>query len=372
MKIGILTFWQTEDNYGQLLQCFATQTYLQSLGHETFLVRTTNGHNYNPSFKEQCIDKVRTAYRLYRYPWYFTKNAIASGLYLLTHGKFRKHNIDIGFENFRQQYLHCTKVYTLGELQNNPPIADAFVVGSDQIWNTTDGIYFLSWAKDNVKKLAYAASFGSRHSSTDFCELISPWLKRFDAVSVREESGITLCKDAGRSDAECVVDPTMLLDAQDYRQIASSRILKDKYMFIYFLGTRTMIDWKQIHQFAKQEHLKIVYVASQGQVDKFEHTHASIQEWLSLIDNAEYVLTNSFHGTVFTLLFGKKFLTYPVCGAAAKMNDRITTLLNPLGLGEHIYNGNINMLELPIDYESVHKQMAERSCKGKNFLNKNI
>ena len=372
MKIGILTFWQTEDNYGQLLQCFATQTYLQSLGHETFLVRTTNGHNYNPSFKEQCMDKLRTAYRLYRYPWYFTKNALSSTAYLLTHGKFRKHNIDIGFENFRQQYLHCTKVYTLGELHNNPPIADAFVVGSDQIWNTTDGIYFLSWAKDSVKKLAYAASFGSRHSSTDFCELISPWLKRFDAVSVREESGITLCKEAGRCDVECVVDPTMLLDAQDYRKIASKRTRKEKYMFIYFLGTRTVIDWKQIHQFAKRKHLKIVYVASQGQVDKYEHTHASIHEWLSLIDNAEYVLTNSFHGTVFSLLFGKKFLTYPVSGVATKMNDRITTLLNPLSIDNHIYNGDIKVLDIPIDYDMVHKLMADHSFKGKEFLNKNI
>lgn len=372
MKIGILTFWQTEDNYGQLLQCYATQTYLQSLGHETFLVRTTNGRNYNPSFKEQCIDKVRTAYRLYRYPWYFTKNAIASGLYLLTHGKFRKHNIDIGFEKFRQQYLHCTKVYTLGELQNNPPIADAFVVGSDQIWNTTDGIYYLSWAKDDVKKVAYAASFGSRHSSNDFCQLISPWLKRFDAVSVREESGITLCKDAGRSDAECVVDPTMLLTASDYRKIATRSLHKEKYLFIYFLGTRTDISWKQIHAFAQSKGLQIVYVASQGQVDKFEHTHASIHNWLALIDNAEYVLTNSFHGTVFALLFGKRFLTYPVCGVAAKMNDRITTLLHPLGLGEHIYKGDISNVELDIDYVQVHKKMNERAVRGKEFLKNNL
>ena len=205
MKIGILTFWQTEDNYGQLLQCYATQTYLQSLGHETFLVRTTNGHSYNPSFKEQCIDKLRTAYRLYRYPWYFIKNAVSCAWYLATHGKFRKHVIDLGFEHFRKQYLHCSEIYTLQQLQEHPPVADAFVVGSDQIWNTTDGIYFLSWAKDGLKKIAYAASFGSRTTTADFCQLIGPWLKRFDAVSVRELSGIDMCSKAGRNDAECVV-----------------------------------------------------------------------------------------------------------------------------------------------------------------------
>lgn len=372
MKIGILTFWQTEDNYGQLLQCYATQTYLQSLGHDTFLVRTTNGHNYNPSFKEQCIDKIRTAYRLYHYPWYFTKNAVCSAAYLLTHGKFRRHDINMEFEEFREKYLHCSEIYTLRQLQDNPPMADAFVVGSDQIWNTTDGTYFLSWTRDDIKKIAYAASFGSRTSSDDFSRLIGPWLKRFDAVSVREASGVDLCRDAGYDDAECVVDPTMLLTASDYRKIESSKFPKEKYLFIYFLGTRTEIDWKQIHSFAKRKRLKIVYVASQGQVDKFEHTHASIHDWLALIDNAEYVLTNSFHGTVFTLLFGKKFLTYPVCGAAAKMNDRITTLLHPLGLDGHIYNGDINNVEFAIDYVHIHKQMSERATKGKEFLKKNL
>ena len=372
MKIGILTFWQTEDNFGQLLQCYATQTYLQSLGHETFLVRTINGHSYNPSFKEQCINKLRTAYRLYHYPWYFTKNAVASGIYLLAHGKFRKHVIDLGFESFREHYLHCTKVYTLDELRKNPPQADAFIVGSDQIWNTTDGIYFLSWAKDETKKIAYAASFGARRSTLDFCQLIAPWLKRFDAVSVREDSGLKICEDAQRKDTVCVVDPTMLLEAADYRKIAKSSVPHEKYLFIYFLGTRTMINWKQIHRFAKEKRLKIVYVASQGQVDKFKHTQASIHEWLALIDNAEYVLTNSFHGTVFTLLFGKKFLTYPVCGVAAKMNDRISTLLKPLGLETHIYDGNINKVESTIDYKYVHSVMRERADKGKSYLKSHL
>ena len=114
--------------------------------------------------------------------------------------------------------------------------------------------------------------------------------------------------------------------------------------------------------------MKIIYVASQGQEDKFKHTQASIHEWLSLIANAEYVITNSFHGTVFTLLFGRKFLTYPVTGVAIKMNDRITTLLNPLGLGNHIYSGSIRVIEESIDYAEVHRIMQKRGAKGCELL----
>lgn len=114
--------------------------------------------------------------------------------------------------------------------------------------------------------------------------------------------------------------------------------------------------------------MKIVYVASQGQEDKFKHTQASIHKWLSLIANAEYVITNSFHGTVFTLLFSKKFLTYPVTGVAIKMNDRITTLLKPLGLGDHIYSDSISTIEEYIDYVEVHRIMQEDRAKGCELL----
>lgn len=367
MKIGILTFWKTEDNYGQLLQCYASQAYLRSLGHETFLVRTTNGSEYNPTFKQKLMGKARTAYRLLPYPFYLMKRVLGSAFYTLTHGKLRTHTIDLGFEQFRQEYLHCTKVYTLEELQTNPPEADAFVVGSDQIWNTRDGIYYLSWARDNVRKIAYAASFGGCDTLPEDV-LLAKWLGRFDYVSVREQSGVGICKKAGYNDAECVVDPTMLLTAEDYLKIASSDYPKEKYLFIYFLGTRTNINWKEIRTFAKKKGLKIVYVASQGQEDKFKHAEATIHQWLSLIAHAEYVITNSFHGTVFTLLFGRKFMTYPVTGVAVKMNDRITTLLEPLDLNHHIYSDSILTIEEDIDYGKVHRIMQDGSAKGRELL----
>lgn len=368
MKIGILAFWKTEDNYGQLLQCYATQMFLRSLGHETFLVKATNGNEYGPTLKEQLIDKIRTAYRLKSYPLYFLKRACGSIFYTLTHGKLRKHSTLRGFEEFRKQYLNCTEEYTLDMLRSNPPVADAFIVGSDQIWNTTDGIYFLSWANDTVKKVSMAASFGSRQASDDFCNLISSWLKRFDLITVREKSGLDICVRSGISNAHLVPDPTLLLRKEDYLNIASKNKSERPYIFIYFLGTRTKINWLEIHAFAKSKGLKIVYVGSQGVEDKFKKLEPTIAEWISLMANAEFVITNSFHGTVFAMQFHKRFMVYPVTGAAAKMNDRLTTLLTPLKLNSRIYNGTLSIMEDEIDYNEVYKSLDANTVMAKKLF----
>ncbi len=365
MKIGILTFWKTEDNYGQLLQCFATQMFLRSLGHETFLVKATNGNEYVPTLKGQLIDKVRTAYRLKSYPLYFLKRACGSVFYTLTHGKLRKHYTQRGFEEFREQYLNCTSEYTLDMLRSNPPEADAFMVGSDQIWNTTDGIYFLSWANDAVKKVSMAASFGSRRATDDFCSLISPWIKRFDLITVREKSGVEICAASGIDNAHLVPDPTLLLRKDDYLNIASNNKPEYPYIFIYFLGTRTKINWSEIHALAKSKGLKIVYVGSQGVEDKFKKQEPTIAEWISLIANAEFVITNSFHGTVFAMQFHKRFLVYPVIGAAAKMNDRLTTLLTPLKLNCRVYNETLSIIEEEIDYKAVYEILDANTAMAK-------
>ena len=370
MKIVILTFWQSEDNYGQLLQCFALQRYLQSLGHETFLVRTINNSaNKKKSIKEQFSYKLRTAYRLRIYPIYLLKRVISSLCYFIWYREFREHHINRGFENFRQKYLHCSNIYTLTELQQNPPLADTFITGSDQIWNTTDGIYFLSWVYKDIPKIAYAASFGARKNTAEFCDLIKPWLARFNHISVREESGVAICQRAGRNDAICLPDPTLLLDSQDYIPISSNNYPKERYILIYFLGTRTAIRWKEIHTFARKNNLKIIYVASQGQEDKFEKVNATIHDWLALISHAEYVITNSFHGTVFSLIFKRKFLVYPIIGPAAQMNDRIITLLNPLNLSNRWYQkGEISTIKTDIDYQSVYQKLQEKQKSARDIL----
>lgn len=371
MKIGILTFWKTEDNYGQLLQCYATQAYLHSLGHETFLVKAITGREYNPTFKGQLFSKLRTLYRLSPYPFYLAKRATASLLYTLAHGKLKPDITNRGFEDFRKIYLNCTpKEYTLEELTMTPPSADAFIVGSDQIWNTTTGLYFLSWVKEDILKVSMAASFGSRDYSDDFGSLITPWLQRFDLITVRENSGLEICSKCGIENSHLVPDPTLLLRADDYLKIASKSRITQPYLFIYFLGTRTKINWKEIHAFAKSRNLKIVYVGSQGQEDKFHKEEPTVNEWLSLMTNADYVITNSFHGTVFAIQFRKQFMVLPVTGVAERMNGRLTTLLNPLGLSDHIYSNNLKNITMPIDYDDIFSTLDKGTDNAKNIFSK--
>lgn len=373
MKIGILTFWKTEDNYGQLLQCYATQTFLRSLGHETFLVRATNGREYNPTLKQKLLSKLRTAYRLSPYPLYMLRRAAGSALYTLRHGRLKPSASarSRGFERFRTDYLNATqKEYTLEMLESDPPEADGFLVGSDQIWNTTDGIYFLSWAGEDVIKGSIAASFGSRTPSEEFVNLVSPWLRRFNLVTVREKSGLRICEEAGRDDARLVPDPTLMIPVADYVRIASEALCPEEpYLFVYFLGTRTRIDWKQIHRFARSQGLKTVYVGSQGQEDKFPKVEPAIEEWLGLMKNASFVITNSFHGTAFALMFGKRFMVYPVSGPASRMNDRLTTLLTPLQLSDRIYSGRLDeMITAPIDYARVHTLQSDDAARARRLI----
>lgn len=369
MRIGILTFWKTEDNYGQLLQCYATQTYLRSLGHETFLVKATTGRDYNPGLREQLFSKLRTAYRLLPYPLYLTQRAVKSAFYTLTHGRLKPYITQREFEEFRQKYLNCTdREYTLDMLKNDPPQADAYVVGSDQIWNTTDGIYFLSWAKDNVLKVSMAASFGARHATPQFCDLISTWLRRFDLITVREQSGLEICREAGYDSPHLAPDPTLLLRSADYDRLRSPQPQRHRYLFIYFLGTRTDIDWKQINAYAKREGLDIVYVGSQGQEDKYPKEEPAIGQWLSLIANAEYMITNSFHGTLFAIQYRKNFVVYPISGIASGMNSRLTTLLTPLGLTDRIYSDNLDILKDHVDFDRVFDILDKQTDQCKALL----
>ncbi|MBD5418814.1 MAG: polysaccharide pyruvyl transferase family protein [Bacteroides sp.] len=369
MKIGILTFWKTQDNYGQLLQCFATITLLKLLGHDPFLIRASNGREYNPTIKDQIFQKIRTIYRLKNSPLYLIKRIIGSVGYTLSHGKLRVHTTNRDFNNFRKNYLNATsKIYSLADLTMTPPEAEGYIVGSDQIWNTTDGIYYLSWAPDNVKKISIAASFGAVNATPDFINLISPWLKRFDLVTVREKGGIEICKKAGVDIPYLIPDPTLLIPLSDYTAIAKPPKNDQPYLFMYLLGTRTDVPWREIKKFASENGLEIKYVGSQGQEDKYPKSEPTIPEWLGLMQDAEYVITNSFHGTIFALKMQKKFMVLPIIGPAAKMNDRLTTLLHPFQLSSHIYKDSLNPLSFEIDYSSVNSQIKKQADKAIELL----
>lgn len=333
LKIGILTFWWSNDNYGQLLQCYALQKYLRDNGHDAFLIRYNSQNDYVKTSLLSRFYKAFNLVKLCRFLGYKI-NQKKADLEQKLH--------DRHFDDFRSRYIvQSEKVYSsYNELKENPPDADVYIVGSDQVWNFSFynnvkkcrnliHAYFLDFGKPETKRISYAASWGKTDISKNKIDEIFPLIKRFDYVSVREKSGLDLCRKCGYKSAEFRCDPTLLLDADSYRKLYKDNIsvkTGEKYVFVYRLSNPCDFDMTCVYDFAKKKGLEVVYVTGNNLYDKYKKTFASIEDWLYLVDNAEYVITNSFHCCVFSLLFKKKFAVVPLTGAGAEMNSRIDTL----------------------------------------------
>lgn len=356
MKIGIMTFWWSNDNYGQLLQCYAMQKYLRDLGHDAFLIR----YNYKTDVKKNpLLIRCLKAF-----------NPVLLARYIL----IKKHVADVrseqlkndrGFDEFRARYIaQSERVYrSYFDLKANSPEADAYIVGSDQVWNywhknprryfNPNRAYFLDFGSENARRLSYAASWGVTELPEDYEEEIKPLLAGFEYVSVREESGVELCRECGRNDAEWVCDPTLLLSAEIYRSLYSeNRIRKPdgKYILLYMLDNECDFDVQSVYAFAEARGLKVIYVTGNGVIDGREKFFATIPEWLCLIDNAEYVITNSFHGSVFCTVFHKPFGVVRLTGKEASMNARFESLFDLRGTGNRYLSGT-DFSVLDKDYE---------------------
>ena len=343
LKIGILTFWWSNDNYGQLLQCYALQKYLRDAGHDAFLIRYDSRNDFiRTPFILRCL-KALNPVLLCKFLQHKIQHKINSKK-LLEESKLN----DRHFDDFRAKYIvQSEKLYTsYNQLKENSPEADVYVVGSDQVWNFYEyrldhcrnlvHAYFLDFGNKQTKRISYAASWGKTDLPHDFIEEISPLLKKFDYVSVREKNGINLCRKCGFDTAEFRCDPTLLLTAKDYRSLYKENYGTSKrqnpYLFLYMLKNTCDFDIQKAYEFAERKNLEVVYVTGNGKIDRYEKTFATISQWLSLIDNAEYVVTNSFHCCVFSLIFEKKFGVVPLTKTLAGMNSRIETLSEIFGI----------------------------------------
>lgn len=366
MKIGILTFWWSEDNYGQLMQCYALQKYLRNMGHEVFLIRFRDVYKPQTPFYKRVM-KAFNPIKLYN----FIRNRIRNRRVL---AEQKNHNRS--FDTFRAKYISMSEHFygSFAELKNNPPEADIYIVGSDQVWNpqcvgynTIESLhaYFLDFGSKNTKRMSYAASFGQTSLSPEIQETITPLLQKFHYVSVREESGVRICKTCGCDIAEWVPDPTMLLSAEDYRKLyEDSNIQKPskKYLLLYMLGNECDFDIKNVYDFAQRKGIEVVYVTGNLVLDRYPKQFATIPEWLCLLDNAEYVITNSFHCGVFATLFHKQFGIVALAGSFAGMNARIESLFELRGTGKrYVTNDDFSVLDM--DYEVKDIQVSERFLK---------
>lgn len=360
MKIGIMTFWWSQDNYGQLLQCYALQKYLRDAGHDAYLIRYVSDNDYDRAPVWKKILKAFNPVFLYKY--------ICGKLHSSRiRGEQRKN--DRHFEDFRESFIKVSDLlYTsYAELKENPPEADIYIVGSDQVWNPKCigmpysaaykrivNAYFLNFGFPKTKRVSYAASWGIKSLDEEKIDIIKPLLAKFDFVSVREQSGVEICKLCGYEEAKWVCDPTILLTADTYREIyrvSKIRKIEKPFILLYMLNNEFNFDINNVYDFARLKNLSVVYVTGNGVIDNRDKFFATIPEWLYLVDNAEYIVTNSFHCGVFSTIFSKRYGIVPLCGTDSGMNSRFDSLFELYKINErYISDNNFNVLD--IDYEA--------------------
>lgn len=365
MRIGITTDWTSDNNYGEILQCWALQQILKREGHEPFLIRFLryDWKNDRTSIKPGRIQSLRR-YIVILAKIILVKPAISSYLRNKEHQKIEsKHpnaeeyygcrNKEREFISFLEENIIASETIfcNYDELVANPPVADIYLTGSDQVWNYNMHIseskaFFLQFGDRNIKRIAYAPSIGHNTWPEGRKEELRHYLSSFNAISVRELSGVDICKSVG-FDAAHVLDPTILLSAKDYIQSLCNTEAFDgePYIYIYSMNYSVPSDipWKEIRQYAKENGLKIKVTPGAGYTpcreifDEVEYDYATISGWINNIANAKMIVTASFHGSVFSILFHKHLLYTPLKGAMSQSNNRVLGLLNDFDLNCMMY-----------------------------------
>lgn len=321
MNIGITTFhWA--NNYGAVLQAHAMQTVLRGRGHSVELI------DYRA---RRPVPFLRRWFSLSPRGWQLKREANQKAA---------------AFETFRRQHLVRSPqaLYSPDELSSVRDRYDLVITGSDQVWNPKwleqspgfADLYFLGFAGPKTKRISYAASLG--HASTT--TLTPEWqrdlgerLRGLDAISVREASGVGLVQQlSGREDAVQVSDPTLLLPADHYRPLLGPAKVRRPYLFSFLLHGRDDDANEVAAEIAQRRQLQIVRCNSTKTSRTPGYVLPDPAGWLRCVHDAEFVVTNSFHCTVFCLLFQVPFLSVLIGGELGSMNSRLVDLLRPLGL----------------------------------------
>lgn len=351
MKIGILTFhWAT--NYGAILQCYALQSYLEALGHTVKVI------NYKP---RQNDDSIYAFFRFRKF------------LRLKSYIESRKKESALNL--FRDKKLNQTKrLYSYTEMSETLTDFDAIISGSDQVLNPSfllhgeghnieSPTYFLGF-KFGAKKIGYALSFGCVSYPPKELVVASKYINGFDSISVREKSGVDIVTSMGRKDAVVVPDPTFLTDSNFYHQLAEESSLKYNQPYIYSFFIRNISERKPAIN-VQFPNCKVLWNNDDGTY--------SMQDWLSKIRYAEFVVTDSFHCMVMCLKFHRPFNVVTEKVGNVGMNDRFYTLLGKMQLEKFIINKNeINKLSISagefIDWVKVDEILKESFSEGEKFL----
>lgn len=354
MKVGILTFHNAH-NYGAVLQCFALQHYLQHIGYTVEII------DYRPEFYREQYRPHTLVSCLRKNPWAMLRNIFYH--YYLFNKRCKS------FDDFINKHLCLSKEVSESKI---PHCYQAYIVGSDQIWNPaiTNGfkdVYFCNFHfdKGRSKYIAYAPSMELNNPSFEEASFLKANLRRMDALSVREESLIPMLESLSNKKVELVCDPTFLLDATQWKGFIKERLLHKPYVVLYQVR-----DNPAVFDFASKiaSQIKGKVVCLTARIDgkyPIDYQTAPPLNFINYIAYADYVVTTSFHGTAFSLIFNVPFYTFLL---GDNFDSRSSSLLKKVGLEDRlVFPGNKVKIE-PVDFTLCNAKIKELISNSKKYL----
>lgn len=340
-------------NYGSCFQAYALKTAIE---------KTVVGEG------EPCQYKLIPIWTFRDYPKNWRKNAIGLCLMDLYHRSFSP------FEKQQMRFAQCNSFKDIDLLNDH---ADAFVCGSDVIWNPDQNKNVSAYYLDFAKKysFSYAASFGKTNLSAEYIATIKPYIQQLKRIGLRETSAQKIIVESMGCDGDVVVDPTLLLTTEDWNRLMKKRE-KDNYIFSYFTHTSPSTE-HFINELSKKTNMRVVtasWNSSPSQMlRKGIFRIPSPEKWLQLLHDAEYVVTNSFHATAFSTMFHKKFFTVVNGQKDGGINIRMYDFLKSMGLEDRLHNAvpdNIDTSE--IDFTYADAELARQREFSLKFLRDNL
>lgn len=372
-NIGLVAV--TNHNYGSILQTYALQTAVRNMGCDTQIIKYTEGKAAKIgrfTNADYAKSKLKLIYR----------KLIMDLLHHKQHSLLAQRSAV--FSDFIKKNLIFSKTFTsLSAISALTRNYDVVLLGSDQVWHPLNylmNFFTLNFVPDEVKKGAYAPSFGVSCIPDAYKKAYSDYISRIDHVSCREMAGVKLIKELTGRDVPMVCDPTLLLTAKDWESCLSDRVkINEKYVFCYFIGDNPN-QREVVKEYAKEHGLKIVallhideYIASDENYADYTPYNVGPAEFLYLVKNADCVMTDSFHASVFSLQFHREFYTFNRFenGNGNSTSSRIDSLLGTVNLMDRkVRNGAMlnDLSTSEIDFDDVDERLKEFRASSEAYL----
>lgn len=359
-KVGIITFYYRNYNYGGMLQAYALQKTIQSMGYKCEQISLLRNYELSIGIK----NRIRNIY------WFIKRMP----LNFVTAKRNRR------FKKFQGEIPHSSIIYDCNTIQESNQIYDIFVCGSDQIWNDWNqsekeiDCNTLFFVNENKVKISYAASAGRMNFGDNFKNSISRGIRRLQYISVREHSSVELISKISKKKIEVVLDPVLLLEQESWKQLCSNNSYKEPYVLCYLLGNDKAIEDSAI-RFAKEYGLRIIILPFDNKIrinsDKkcYYDYSAGPKEFLTLIRYAEFILTDSFHAMMFSVIFHKEFYVFlrQTMVQGQTMNSRVMDFLQEFAINHRIITGDKLKREV-IQYDPIWEKINTRKQESIKFL----